>query len=110
MKDMITGFVDRTCPICGRNFIPAPEHVYKVLGKKVCTWTCMLKGEREIEKKPNMKNKMVDMVSMDGTVIRTFSSAAEAQRQTGYTSQNILRCCRGERESYCGYKWQYHKS
>lgn len=110
MNEMITGFVDRTCPVCGKNFIAAPEHIYKVCDKKVCSWTCMLKGEREIEIKPNMRNKMVDMLSMDGTVIRTFSSAAEAHRLLGYTSKNILLCCRGERNSCCGFKWRYHQS
>lgn len=41
----------RTCPICGKKFVPAPEHVYRVRGKKtnglVCTYSCVLKSYRE---------------------------------------------------------------
>ncbi len=35
-----------TC-LCGKKFYPAPEHVYKIRGKKVCSWTCMRKAEKE---------------------------------------------------------------
>lgn len=40
----------RICPVCGREFRPAPEHVY-VIGppsarKPVCSYTCMRVWER----------------------------------------------------------------
>lgn len=42
---------DKTCPICGKNFIPAPFHSYSCIGLcgnhvLVCTYGCMLKAER----------------------------------------------------------------
>lgn len=40
-------------------------------------------------------------------IIRVFPSAMEVQRQLGYNQGNILRCCKGERKTCCGYKWRY---
>lgn len=42
------------CPICGKVFIPAPQHIYKgEKGRLVCSWGCVCKYEREREKKTN---------------------------------------------------------
>lgn len=44
------------CPICGKHFIPAVEHMWKIGGwshiedgrtEKVCSYTCMRKWEKE---------------------------------------------------------------
>ena len=47
--------VDTECPICGKNFIPAPRHIYHDGKKVVCSWTCHLEAERrrEAAKKPH---------------------------------------------------------
>lgn len=46
--------IERTCPICKKNFIPAPYHVYKeakkVSARLVCSYHCMLKAEKAREK------------------------------------------------------------
>lgn len=37
---------DHTCPICGKNFIPAPMHLYREQkndGKLFCSYTCWMK-------------------------------------------------------------------
>ncbi|MBQ8649154.1 MAG: hypothetical protein IJ470_03700 [Clostridia bacterium] len=42
------------CPICGKEFIPAPYHAYKIYQKGyklVCTYGCMRKWERQEENK-----------------------------------------------------------
>jgi hypothetical protein len=41
---------EKICPICGKLFVPAPEHIYKVKGAQVCSWSCVCKAEREKEK------------------------------------------------------------
>lgn len=49
--------VDIECPICGKNFVPAPMHIYNDSGykggKPVCSYTCHLEAFRrkEAEKK-----------------------------------------------------------
>ena len=47
-------FLERVCPVCGKTFICYPEHVYKIKKdtgnpKKVCSWGCQRKWEREHE-------------------------------------------------------------
>jgi hypothetical protein len=41
------------CPVCGKEFIPATEHIYSAFfgknRKLVCRWTCMAKAQREHE-------------------------------------------------------------
>lgn len=39
---MIDGQIIRTaiCAKCGREFIPAPQHVFKKNGRYYCKWTC----------------------------------------------------------------------
>lgn len=46
-------FDTQTCPICGKRFIPAVEHIYHLPKKKtlVCTYTC----QRTAEKKEKQK-------------------------------------------------------
>lgn len=51
----------KKCPVCGREYVPAPEHSYKVYleCKKgtghyktpVCSYGCMRKHQREKEEK-----------------------------------------------------------
>lgn len=38
---------EKICHICGKTFIPAVYHKYKSQGRLVCTYSCMLKGERD---------------------------------------------------------------
>ena len=42
-------FAEVTCCICGRVFIPAVEHVFRVSGKWCCTYPCYIKLQAEIE-------------------------------------------------------------
>lgn len=43
------------CPVCGKLFVPAPMHVYKVGGLKrgnlVCSWGCVRASEKAKEAK-----------------------------------------------------------
>ena len=41
--------VDTECPICGKNFIPAPMHIYNDGKKVVCSWTCHCEAARRRE-------------------------------------------------------------
>jgi hypothetical protein len=54
---------EKKCPICGKNFIPAPQHAwgYKENGdfKKVCSYTCHRVAEKAKENKRKRNNKAV---------------------------------------------------
>ena len=44
------GLFERTCPVCGKTFVPAPHHVYEESNMLFCKWTCLTKYRREKEK------------------------------------------------------------
>jgi hypothetical protein len=56
-------YLVRICPVCGKEFCPAPMHIYKLPGGKqsrVCSYSCMLEAERVHEaqkKKPGRPKK-----------------------------------------------------
>jgi uncharacterized OB-fold protein len=54
--------VVETCPICGKVYVPAPEHVYHMPARKtrVCSYHCMLEAERknEANKKPRGRKRV----------------------------------------------------
>ena len=48
-NDYAKGVSEKICPVCKKEFIPAPLHIYKIGGKKgklVCTYSCMRKAEK----------------------------------------------------------------
>lgn len=52
-------------------------------------------------------SKAVDMFSLDGLYIRTFSSATDAETITGVSHSHISQCCTGQRRTSGGYKWKF---
>ena len=38
--------IELRCSVCGKTFVPAPEHVYHDGKRKVCSWNCQVKAER----------------------------------------------------------------
>ena len=52
------------------------------------------------------KSKKVLQFSLDGDFIREWPSTMECRRN-GFNQRNIAACCRGERKSANGFKWQY---
>lgn len=50
ISDYVWDTTMRTCPICGKRFLPAPQHSWKINGKHgggelVCRYSCMRKWE-----------------------------------------------------------------
>ena len=67
--------------------------------------------ERPIEvcrKISQSKYKKVDQLTLDGEFVRTFDSIQNAGVAIGRVSQNITKCCRGQRKQVGGYCWRYH--
>ena len=60
--------------------------------------------------KINAPTKSVLQFSKDGEFIAEYSSAHEAERQTGCYQGNICQCCMGKRKSCGGFIWQYKSS
>ena len=53
------------------------------------------------------RSKPVLQLDVYGTVIASFESAHDAERKTGITNGNILKCCNGASKTAGGYKWQF---
>ena len=61
MSNEYYGLVGRLlkCPVCGKKFIPASQHIYKkktryqkdYKSRYVCSWGCQRKSEAEYEQK-----------------------------------------------------------
>ena len=51
--------------------------------------------------------KPVNQYSLDGILMMTFPSSAEASRQTGTSQEKITMCCKRQRETANDYQWRY---
>lgn len=52
-------FVVKKCPICGKEFHPAPLHAWTIQGdkKQVCSYTCARKWDKEQERKGKTRKR-----------------------------------------------------
>lgn len=53
------------------------------------------------------KWKAVEMINYDGLIVRRFSSAKEAERETSISRKNISMVCLGKRKYAGGYLWRF---
>lgn len=56
---------------------------------------------------PIANSKSVMQMSKNRTIIKLYSSAREAARQTGLNQSNISKCCNGKYKSTGGFLWCY---
>lgn len=70
-----------------------------------------LKGRKfseEHKRKIGIGNsKRVNMYTKSGEFIKSFDSAADAEREYGINHSHISQCCNGKRESTGGYVWKF---
>lgn len=52
-------------------------------------------------------SKAISQYSLDGILIETFASIAEASRRTGIQRSHICNVCKGKRNHTGGFKWKY---
>ena len=96
--------MESKCPKCGKNFIHAPQHVFKDDKGFYCSWTCFF--HRNDGKKKNLTHKMVEVYDEDGELLRRFKSANDASDLLGFPVQGIADACRLGRK-YQGFLWKY---
>lgn len=51
--------------------------------------------------------RKVNQLSLDGEFLREFVTIADAGKATGVLRQSINKCCKKQRETAGGYKWEY---
>ncbi len=62
MKYYKDPIVVKKCPICGKEFVPAPEHAYRLpynKGGPVCSYHCMREARRRHEAKLRRRKSWV---------------------------------------------------
>lgn len=104
-----------TCPVCGKKFLPAPEHAWKIGYESeaernqnlVCTYSCMRKWEKEREKGLGSKKYHRKRPGPKRPVIAThvetgketcYDSLASASKGTGVSAYYILGIIAGKYE------------
>lgn len=109
------------------NFIKEYSNItscYKELGKRdngIISQVC--KGNRKqylgyqwrykestlkLNKLSDKKEKPVNMLSLEGKIIKSFNSIKEASRYLGREDNGaISRVCKGKKETYLNFKWTY---
>ena len=80
---------------------------YSLSNLRLVTW----RENAEAFKQKKIKEGVGDCKAvnqyLDGVLINTFHSLAEAERESGAFAGNILRCCRGEYKTSKGFVWRY---
>lgn len=105
--------IERLCSRCGKNFIVAPEHMYRDEKKPsliYCSYTCWIHSDDDKpKKKKGTVPKMVEQYSMAGELIRVYQSSNQAADYIGCCTGKLQAACR-KGNIFMGYKWRYVKS
>lgn len=102
-------FISRICPVCGKEFFPGPDWVYKDIDGVYCTWGCKRKNEKNLtETVGRYKYKPVEQLSLDGEVVAEYPCAYDASAAID-CSLNYLRYACLKNLKYKGYIWRYKK-
>ena len=88
-------------------------HTVCILNKLKATggyYWCLADQYDSFQTKPkNYKTTKIRQLSLSGEEIRTFNSIAEAVKELNLNQSLISKCCKGERGSTGGFKWEYIK-
>lgn len=107
-------FTPTECPVCGKSFIPAPEHKWKLGKYRFCSYHCYLKRqeqERELreQRRSYHKERRVGQYTLTGEKLATFANVEEAAKAIGYPKSTIRTCCQRGSAYGTGYLWKYEE-
>lgn len=93
-------FAERVCPVCGKVFIPAVQHVFKriIRGKIAyfCGWNCLCKYDKANSTKSHVTNKRaVCQYTADGEFIAEFPTIVAAAEANNTNVNSVRNCCIG---------------
>ena len=89
---------------------PVPDRKDALKPYTLCNMTLMTYTSNVLKSHTEVKTNHKSVYGYkDGVLMHTFTSVAEASKQTGITSSNISRCASGTRQSAGGFVWTYIK-
>lgn len=65
-----------------------------------------INGKRT-NKKTKYSNFVINQLAKDGTIIKQWNNISEIVRTTEFKHSAIVRCCKDNRKTACGYKWEF---
>lgn len=108
----------RISRLVGETFIPNPNN-YPIINHKDenklnnsadnlewCTQKYNVNYGDGINKRKNKVSVKINQYDLDGNYIKTWNSIKDAVRYYNDNTQ-ICQCCKGKRNTSCGYKWEY---
>lgn len=64
------------------------------------------KMKRSITSRGTKLNKKIKQLNLDGTIVKIWDSMIQAE-QDGFDNGHISKCCKGQRKTHKGFKWEY---
>ena len=65
------------------------------------------KNRKSSEKYNRRLNKPVNQIDENGNVVKCWEDSRTITRETGKNQWSIIQCCKGERHTAYGFRWQY---
>lgn len=53
------------------------------------------------------RGRSIQQYSLSGEPVQKWSSALSVEKELGFYSSSIIRCCRGKQDKAYGYRWSY---
>ena len=88
------------------NFVGTPENDYKDGNLEWCNHEYNNNYGTHNERSAKTRSKKVLQLSLDGVLIKEWTSTNECGRN-GFDNSAVVRCCNGERKTHKGYIWKY---
>lgn len=97
-----------TCPKCKKEFIPAPQNVFKISYIDYCSYTCFMDAKRTIKMNREAGHcKPITVSKITGEFVGHYKSAADAVRDLNLRSTEVYRCLHGKQRHAKGYVFVY---
>lgn len=56
---------------------------------------------------PKNRGVSINQLTLDGVLLKTWKELVDIQKELGFLTTNIVKCCRKKQLTAYGYKWQY---